>query len=312
MEAFLKQYYAQESFIPKRILISESVEDLLPLRDWISDLAGEKVSVHHPMKGEKRRLVRMAVTNAENLLSTRTAVQEDDLMVLAKSVLMLRKTPRAIEGLDVSTLRGDQAVGTVVSFLDGLPHKSNYRNYKIKGIEGIDDYSMMSEVVSRRLSKGNPPDLFLVDGGKGHLLAVKKAMGNFPELELPDVVAIAKADEGKKSKADKIYIFGRKNPLSLRSEHPVLLFLMRIRDEAHRRAITYHRKLRGKRFKASELDQIPGIGPKKRKLLVDHFGDVIGISEAKFEDLVLIPGISSTLARNILTFFSEKNNKVSP
>ncbi|MGD8985216.1 MAG: excinuclease ABC subunit UvrC [Desulfobacteraceae bacterium] len=310
MEAFLKQYYAQESFIPKHILISESVEDLPPLKDWISDLAGKRVSVHHPKKGEKHRLVRMAVTNAEKLLSTRTEIQKDDLMVLAKSVLRLRKIPRAIEGLDISTLHGDQAVGTVVCFLDGLPHKSGYRNYKIKGIEGIDDYGMMSEVVSRRLSKGNPPDLFLVDGGKGHLLAAKKAMRNFHELELPEVVAIAKADERKKSKTDKIYIFGRKNPLSLSSEHPVLLLLMWIRDEAHRRAITYHRKLRGKRFKASELDQIPGIGPKKRKLLMGHFGDLMGVSEAKFDDLVLIPGISPSLAKNILTFFSERIKKV--
>jgi len=311
MEAFLKQYYAQESFIPKHILISESVEDLSPLKDWISDLAGKKVSVHHPIKGEKLRLVRMAVTNAEKLLSTRTQIQKDDLMALAKSVLRLRKTPRTIEGLDISTLHGDQAVGTVVSFLDGLPHKSGYRNYKIKEIIGIDDYGMMSEVVSRRLSKGNPPDLFLVDGGKGHLLAVKKTMRTFPELEPPDVVAIAKADERKKNKTDKIYILGRKNPLPLKREHPVLLLLMRIRDEAHRRAITYHRKLRGKQFKASELDQIPGIGPKKRKLLISHFGDVIGVSEAKIDDLVHIPGISQSLAKNILTFFSERNIKES-
>jgi excinuclease ABC subunit C len=252
----------------------------------------------------------MAVTNAENLLSTRTEIQKDDLMVLAKSVLRLKKIPRAMEGIDISTLRGDQAVGTIVSFWDGLPYKSGYRNYKIKGIQGIDDYGMMSEVVSRRLSKGNPPDLFLVDGGKGHLLAVKKAMRNFPGLELPDVVAIAKADDRKRSKTDKIYIFGRKNPLSLKSEHPVLLLLMRIRDEAHRRAITYHRKLRGKRIKESELDQIPGIGPKKRKLLLVHFGDLMGVSEAKFEDLVLVPGISQSLAKNILTFFSERNMKV--
>jgi excinuclease ABC subunit C len=311
MEAFLKQYYAEESFIPKHILISESVEDLSPLKDWISDLASKKVSVHHPIKGEKLRLVRMAVTNAEKLLSTRTQIQKDDLMALAKSVLRLRKTPRTIEGLDISTLHGDQAVGTVVSFLDGLPHKSGYRNYKIKEIKGIDDYGMMSEVVSRRLSKGNPPDLFLVDGGKGHLLAVKKTMRTFPELEPPDVVAIAKADERKKSKTDKIYILGRKNPLPLKREHPVLLLLMRIRDEAHRRAITYHRKLRGKQFKASELDQIPGIGPKKRKLLISHFGDVIGVSEAKIDDFVLIPGISQSLAKNILTFFSERNIKES-
>jgi excinuclease ABC subunit C len=261
------------------------------------------------MKGEKLRLVRMAVTNAENLLSTHTEIQKEDLIVLAKSVLRLKKVPRTIEGLDISTLHGDLAVGTIVSFVDGLPHKSGYRNYRIKGVEGMDDYGMMSEVVSRRLSKGNLPDLFAVDGGKGHLLAVKKTMNNFPGLDVPDVVAIAKADERRRNKRDKIYIFGRKNPLSLKSDHPVLLLLMRIRDEAHRRAITYHRKLRGKSFKESELDQVPGIGPKKRNLLLTHFGDVNAISGAKIEDLVLIPGISQSLAKNILTFFSERNIK---
>lgn len=309
MEAFLKQYYARESFIPKQILISESVEEITPLNDWISDLAGKKVFIYHPRKGEKRRLVRMAVTNAENLLSTRTETQKDDLMVLAKSVLRLSKLPRAIEGLDISNLHGDQAVGTIVSFVDGLPHRSGYRNYRIKGIAGIDDYGMISEVVARRLSKGHPPDLFLVDGGKGHLLAVKKGMRNLSGLELPYVVAIAKADGRKREKTDKIYISGRKNPLSLKGDHPVLLLLMRIRDETHRRAITYHRKLRGKRLKESELDQIPGIGPKKRQLLLRHFGDVIGVSEASIEDLVLIPGITHSLAKNILTFFSERNKK---
>lgn len=311
MEAFLKQYYARESFIPKQIFISESVEDLTPLNDWISDLAGKKVFIHHPRKGEKRLLVRMAVTNAENLLSTRREIQKDDLMALSKSVLRLSKVPRAIEGLDISNLHGDQAVGTVVSYVDGLSRKSGYRNYRIKGIKGIDDYGMISEVVSRRLSKGNPPDLFLVDGGKGHLLAVRKAMRKFPGLEVPHVVAIAKADGRKGDKTDKIYILGRKNPLSLKGDHPLLLLLMRIRDEAHRRAITYHRKLRGKRFKESELDQIPGIGPKKRKILLGHFGDVTGVSQAKIEDLVTLPGISHSLAKNILTFFSERNKKES-
>ena len=306
MEAFLKQYYSQESFVPKRILISEPVEGPAPMTDWISDLAGKRVTIHHPMRGEKLRLVRMAVTNAENLLSTRRETQKEDLIVLAKSVLRLKKAPRTIEGLDISTLHGDMAVGTIVSFVEGLPHKSGYRNYRIKGVEGMDDYGMMSEVVSRRLSKGNPPDLFVVDGGKGHLLAVKKTMSTFPGPNALDVVAIAKADERRRSKSDKIYIFGRKNPLPLKRDDPVLLLLMRIRDEAHRRAITYHRKLRGKRYKESELDQIPGIGPKKRRLLLRHFGDVDAISGATIEDLVLVPGISQSLARNVLTFFSQR------
>jgi excinuclease ABC subunit C len=303
MEAFLKQYYSQESFVPKRILISEPVEDLLPISDWISDLARKKVSIHRPLRGERLRLVRMAVANAENLLTTRTGPQGEDLVDLTKSVLQLRKVPRSIEGLDISNIHGDLAVGTIVSFVDGLPHRSSYRNYRIKGVEGIDDYGMMSEVVSRRLSKGHPPDLFVVDGGKGHLLAVKKVMDRFPGLETPGLAAIAKAEKRSRSKTDKIYILGRKNPLSLKGDHPVLHLLMRIRDEAHRRAITYHRKLRGKRLKESELDLISGIGPKKRRLLVQYFGDINAIANAKLEDLVQVPGISASLGKNILSFF---------
>jgi excinuclease ABC subunit C len=245
----------------------------------------------------------MAVANAENLLTTRNEPHEEDLMGLAKSVLMLRKAPITIEGLDISNLHGNLAVGTVVSFLEGLPNKSSYRNYKIKGVKGIDDYGMMSELVSRRLSRGNPPDLFVVDGGKGHLLAVKKAVDNFLGLDAPDMVAIAKADEKRWGKTDKIYIPCRKNPLSLRYDHAVLHFMMRIRDEAHRRAISYHRKLREKKFKESELDQIPGIGATRKKLLLEYFGDINGISNAKLDDLVLLPGISRSVAENILRFF---------
>jgi len=305
MEAFLKQYYPRESFVPRQILISHPIEDLIPITDWISDLAGKRVSIRQPQRGENLRFVRMAVVNAENLLTSRTETEKEDLMALAKSVLQLKKTPRSIEGLDISNLHGNMAVGAVVSFLDGLPHKSGYRNYRIKGVEGIDDYGMMSELVTRRLSKDNPPDLFVIDGGKGHLLIAKKVLDNFPgKKDVPEVVAIAKSNERREG--EKIYIPGRKNPLSLKNNHPLLLLLMRIRDEAHRRAIGYHRKLRGKSFKESQLGQIPGIGQKRKKLLLKHFGDITAVSDAKLEDLAFVPGISHSLAQNILGFF--KNN----
>lgn len=309
LEAFLKQFYSQQSFIPKQILISELLQDLPPLTDWISDLAGKRVSIHCPLRGEKRRLVRMAITNARDLLTTHTEAHDEDLMSLTKSALRLKNTPRTMEGLDISSFHGDFAVGTIVSFVEGHPHKPGYRNYRINGIEGIDDYGMMAEVVFKRLSHGQPPDLFVVDGGKGHLLAVKKAMDEFNGQRKSDLVAIAKADERKKSGMDKIYIVGRKNPLSLKEDDPVRLLLMRIRDEAHRRAISYHRKLRSKSYKSSELDQIPGIGPKKRVLLLAYFGDVDTICSATNQDLVAVPGISPLLAKNILTFCAQRNRK---
>ncbi|MBN1832167.1 MAG: excinuclease ABC subunit UvrC [Deltaproteobacteria bacterium] len=309
LEAFLKQFYSQQSFIPKRILISEPLQDLPPLADWISDLAGKGVSIHCPVRGEKRRLVQMAVTNARDLLTTRTDAHDEDLISLTKSALGLKNAPRNVEGLDISTFHGAFAVGTVVSFVEGRSHKPGYRNYRIKGVEGINDYGMMSEVVSKRLSHGQAPDLFVVDGGKGHLLAVKKTIDEFNGQRKPEVVAIAKADERKKSGMDKIFIIGRKNPLSLKEDDPVRLLLMRIRDEAHRRAVSYHRKLRSRGYKSSELDQIFGMGPKKKFLLLRHFGDIDTICSVKKQDLVAVPGISPLLAKNILTFCSQRNRK---
>lgn len=302
MEAFLKQYYSRESFVPKQVLISEPAEELPPIMEWISDLAGKRVSIHHPVKGEKSRLVKMAVANAENLLTIRGSLGREDLTGLTKSILGLTREPVTIEGLDISNLQGGSAVGTVVSFVDGLPKKSGYRNYRIKRVEGIDDYGMMAEIVTRRLSRGHPPDLFLVDGGKGHLLTVKRVIDQFHGSGAPDVAAIAKGDE-QRGNSDRIYIPGRKNPLSLRGDHPVLLLMMRIRDEAHRRAVSYHRRLRGKKYKKSELDRISSVGQTRKKLLLKHFGDVDSISRATVEDLVEIPGISPPVAKNILSFF---------
>ncbi len=298
VEAFLKQYYPRESFIPPGILISEPVEETDLIGQWLSELAGKKVTIHHPLRGEKRRLIDMAVANAENLLSRAAESQEEEILDAAKSILKLKKRPRRIEGLDISNLSGDMAVGTVVSFFDGRPHKDGYRNYRIKGVEGIDDYGMMAELVTRRLSKDEPPDLFLVDGGKGHLMAVKRVTDRLRGREAPDLVAIAKGDNG--DRGDKVYIPGRKNPVALRSDHPLLHLLMRIRDEAHRRAVTYHRKLRRKGIEASELDRIPGVGARRKRILLKHFGGVQALAAAGLDDLLAIPGMSRGLAARIM------------
>jgi excinuclease ABC subunit C len=161
---------------------------------------------------------------------------------------------------------------------------------------------MMTEMVNRRLKRGNLPDLFLVDGGKGHLMTVIKALKALSKEFRPDVIAIAKSHEGSSDKKDKIFLPGRKNPLLLENNNPVLLLLMRIRDEAHRRAISHHRKLRDKKMKASILDSIPGIGPKRKGLLLKQFGDINAIAVAKVDELKKIPGINNDLAKNILSF----------
>jgi excinuclease ABC subunit C len=302
MEAFLKQYYAQEAFVPNEILISEPITDIISIKDWLSNLAGKSVIIHRPQKGEKFRILQLAVSNAEDYLSRNMQNRKHDLMEQTMAALNLKKIPRIIEGLDISNIHGDLPVGAVVSFVNGLPFKSGYRNYKIKGVDYIDDYGMMSELVSRRLSGDNLPDLFLVDGGKGHLLAVQRAMERFSDIETPEVIAIAKAHKERSDQTDKVYLPGRKNPLPFRGDHPVLHLLMRIRDEAHRRAIGYHRKLRTKKIGDSLLDHIPGMGPKRKKILLKQFGSLEGVLNATVEELASLPGINSTLAQKILKF----------
>lgn len=242
----------------------------------------------------------MAVANAENLLKSRV---EPDLISLTQEVLKLKKPPRNMEAVDISNISGDMAVGAAVTFLDGAPYRAGYRNYRIKTVEGIDDYGMMAELVSRRLAGEPLPDLIVVDGGKGHLAAVKKAIGNHQMGDPPELVAIAKANQGEK--ADKVFVPGRKNPVPLRQDHPVLHLLMRLRDEVHRRAISYHRQLRGKDMTASVLDRIPGIGPKKKQVLLSYFGSLDAVAGATVEELVKVPEISPDLAKRIAEFFSE-------
>jgi len=320
MEAFLKQYYSREVFMPQRILISEPIKDLISIRAWLCDLAAKNIIIHRPERGEKRKLVAMAMANAENLLVGHQEAQREDLMASAKSVLGLNRTPRHIEGLDISNLQGRLAVGTVVSFVEGEPHRQGYRNYRMKMSGGIDDYGMMAEMMERRIVKGALPDLFLVDGGKGHLAIVRRVIDRQMPLfskdgltvdskkvfPVPEVISIAKPDENRQEQRDKIYLPGRKNPLILKTDHPVLLLMMRIRDEAHRRAVTYHRRLRGKNLTRSDLNLIPGIGKKRKRQLLMSFKDIETISKATIEDLKQVPGISHALAETICSYFRKR------
>jgi len=299
MEAFVKQYYPREAFIPKYVLLSEPIEDRSGIEEWMSELAGKRIFIESPSRGEKMRLTKMAVANAENLLKSRV---EPDVIALAQEILKLKKAPRTMEGVDISNLSGEMAVGAVVSFVNGEPNRAGYRNFRIKTVEGIDDYGMMAELISRRLSENPMPDLIVVDGGKGHLMAVKKVVDAHHAGDPPDLVAIAKANRDEES--DKVFIPGRKNPIPLRPDHPVLYLLMRVRDEVHRRAISYHRKLRGKDLTASVLDKIPGIGPKKKQALLNYFGSLDAVAGATVEELMKAPEIPPALAERIAGFFS--------
>ncbi len=302
LEAFLKQYYSREAFVPREILISDPVEDLEAIALWLTDLAGRKVVVHRPLRGKKTKLVKMAIENARSF-QARGEEPKEELAALAQRVLRLKKVPRRIEGMDISNLQGRQAVGTIVAFVEGRPHKSGYRNYRMKETGAADDYAMMEELVSRRMSKGDLPDLFVVDGGKGHLSAVKSVVERLGGPDAPEVISIAKAGEGQDRRLDRIYLPGRKNPVALGQSHPVLLLMMRIRDEAHRRAVTYHRKLRGKGLTQSPLDRIPGIGPKRKQALLAHFKSLEAVAGASIEELARVPGLTKSVAREVYSHF---------
>lgn len=304
LEAFVKQFYRADSFIPGKILLSEKIEDLDSIKGYLSRVASKRVEITVPLRGEKLNIMKMALVNAEEVLAGHEDEKMIDLMDSVGSVLRLKSRPRTIEGFDISNLYGGMAVGTVVSFAEGLPHKAGYRNYRIRGVEGIDDYAMMKELVERRLSRGPLPDLFLIDGGKGHLATVKRVLDTVADREPPQVISIAKADKEKEGSTDRIFLPGRKNPVRLAADHPVLLLMMRIRDEAHRRAISYHRRLMQKQLAESDLDRIPGIGKKRKRILLNYFKDINAISHAGLDELIKVPGISRGMAEGILGYLS--------
>ncbi len=307
LEAFLKQYYRDKGFVPPDIILSDTIDDKRLISEWLTGKAGKKVSISVPSRGDKKKLANMAVVNAENILSEREKSDQSVILEEAKSILHLKRKPEHIEGIDISNLKGDLAVASLVTFVEGLPQKSGYRNYRIKEVKGIDDYAMIAEVVKRRLKKGKPPDLFVIDGGKGHLAVALKTM-DVLGLENPsDVISIAKADQGVPGDIDKIYLPNRKNPLILARNHPVLCLLMSLRDETHRRAVGYYRKRSKKKLTGSELDRVPGVGPKRKKALLKYLGDLQSIAKAEIRELEEVPEINRAVAKNIFDYFHRKS-----
>jgi len=304
VEAFLTQHYAHQPVIPGEILVSDPLEDESSIEEWFKGLMGRKIRVHKPLRGDKRVLAQMAVENAARGPSASSGPDRGELMDMVMRVLGLRRSPRRIEGLDISNIQGQKAVGSVVSFLDGLPHREGYRNFRIE-VDGIDDYGMMLELISRRLLHEPLPDLFLVDGGRGHLSAVLPVLDRLDSEEAPEVAAIAKAEPAHGETVDKLYVRGRKNPIRLGRNDPVLMLMMRIRDEAHRRAIGYHRFLRAKSIKGSVLDMIEGVGSVRRKSLLKHFRSVEEIAGATVEEISRVPGVPEVVARRIVDFFAD-------
>ncbi len=307
---FVPQYY-DNAAVPREVLVqSEEPEDtLVPLREHLSEVRGTRVNVHRPQRGDKRRVLENAVRNAEMGLAHEKMLDEARRDQVASTLdtlreeLALPKLPVRIECYDISNTMGTNSVASMVVFQGGKPAKDQYRRFKIKTVEGADDFASMSEVIRRRLERlreGDEkflpaPDLILLDGGKGQLSAVAPVFGELRVGEdLPDIPlrSLAKRDE-------EVFEPGRPEPVLLRRNSPELHLLQRVRDEAHRFANTYHRKVRGKAMTQSVLDDLPGVGPERKKRILEHFGSPDAFLNASLEELESVPGLPGRVAREV-------------
>jgi excinuclease ABC subunit C len=302
----LNQFYFHGENIPREIITPFEIEDAPLLQERFCELRQAKTEIIIPQKGHRAELLRMAETNAAQVFEEKEKKELSWSSLSASCIkkLKLQVTPESIECLDISNISGKMAVGSLISFHKGEPAKQNYRHYRIRTIDTPDDYGMMAEVLRRRFTKGiekdDLPDLFMVDGGKGQLamaLRIAKELGIEESMEW---LGIAKE---RKEEGEKLYKPGRKNPIVLVPHDPVLLYLMRIRDEAHRFGITFHRKLRNSATLASELDNIDGVGPTRKKNLLKTLGSLKKIKQASVEELGSVSGVGPELAAEIYRYF---------
>jgi excinuclease ABC subunit C len=315
VRAFVQQYYGEGAPVPEEVLVGSELAEEDLLAEWLSDLKGKRVTIRAPRRGDGRHLVAMAGHNAATYLLRRRSQQAGDPERASKrlqELLGLAAPPRRLEGADISNIQGRFAVGSLVAFYDGHPDKSGYRRYRIKTLDEPNDPAMMAEVVRRRFTDPKDsqvfPDLLVVDGGKGQLA---QTLAILRELGLKDrvpVVALAKeprADPGDEAgSSERLYLPGRKNPLLLRSEPALAPLLARLRDEAHRFAITYYQKRHRQRILQSRLDEVSGVGPVRRRDLIRHFGSVHEVAAASPEEISRVPGIGRGLAERIKNYLA--------
>ncbi len=298
-------FYDHQS-LPTEIILPFEPEDKELLAERFSDILGKKVRLIVPKRGDKKTLVNMAQTNCRQLFEDLEKKEQSwkSLSQVMEKKLRLKKEPAIIECLDISNISGKQAVGSLVRFHKGEPDKSGFRHYRIRTIDTPDDYSMMAEVLERRFTRGvkedNLPDLFVVDGGRGQLNMALTIAGQLDIAEKIDWIGIAKE---RQEEGEKLYKPGRKNPILLPGYNPVLLYLMRIRDESHRFGVTFHRKLRHKATLTSQLDEIDGIGPDRKKKLLKHMGSLKKIKNGTLEEIKQVPGIGPDMANKIYHHF---------
>jgi len=312
--SFVKQFYDEAAYVPMKIILPTNVEESIVIESWLRSKRGSKVKLHVPQRGREKELVQMAAENAaETLASLRAQWMVDEgrsveALAQLQEHLGLDEAPTRIEGYDISNIQGTAATGSMVVFVKGMTRKSDYRRFRIRTVEGADDYAMMQEVLRRRFKRAIEgkteaeaksgdvwtilPDLIIIDGGKGQLNAALEVL---EEHGLKDEVAAI----GLAKKQEEIFLPDRSDPIVLPRDSQGLYLLQRIRDEAHRFAIGYHRKLRTKKSLASVLEEIPGIGPKRRQALLKHFGSIEAIRQASVEELAAAKGMTKKAAKMV-------------
>ena len=313
--SFLNQFYVQTRFIPDEIVMPVESEDKEILEELLSEKKGDKVKVICPKRGEKHKLLEMATVNAENAFKIKQKSGGDIGYVLTslKKQLGLANIPKRMECFDISNTAGKQAVGSMVTFENGLPVKKKYKRYKIKTVSHSDDYAMMYEVMTRRYTRAfkedDFPDLTIVDGGKGQLGIARRV---FDELGVDrvDIIALAKSKKKAKGHSDsthsldeRVFISNDADPIVPDQDSPELKLLVNIRDEAHRFALAYHKKLRKGQYYKSPLDKIAGIGQVKKRNLLKHFGDIQKIRKASLDELGKVKSITSKDTKIIYNYF---------
>ena len=312
LSSFLQRFYGREVCIPDMVLLPFVPEDAAVLADWMSEQRGRGVQVLAPLRGSRRELVALAVRNAAVSFRERGSRREARQEVLREIAarLHLSRFPRRIECFDISNVQGRFSVGSMVVLTDGEPDKAAYRHFRIRSVTGSDDYASLREVLKRRLQRGLReemlPDFILMDGGKGQLGVLDAVLRELNLEARIDAAGIAKSRvlanvRGKmvERSEERFFLPGRKNPVVLRQGSPALFMLERLRDEAHRFAITHHRKLRRRSSLGSVLEDVPGIGEKRRKALLRHFGSLKALRAASLDELRALPGLPAALAERL-------------
>ncbi|SET47526.1 Excinuclease ABC subunit C [Natronincola peptidivorans] len=326
LSSFVKQFYNNITFIPKEILLEKELEDAALIEDWLTKKRGNKVTVKVPQKGEKKKLIDMVKRNAVLMMEQtgeikrRKQEEKERLMKDLQQLMALETAPYRIEAFDISNIQGVESVGSMVVFEDGKPKNRDYRRFKIKNVKGANDYASIEEIIYRRFKRGLEetnkiiegrttleegrfsvfPDLIMVDGGLGQVHSAEKSLKALG-LNIP----ICGMIKDNKHKTKGLIYEGKE--LSFNKASSLFLFVAKVQEEAHRFAITYHRSLRKETTLLSILQEIPGVGEKKRKALMKHFKSIDRIKEASIEELLEVEQINKTVAENIHAFFEEKS-----